>query len=254
MTPKKTTKISKKTRLQKILAEAGLFSRRKAEESILAGRVTVNGETITRLGFKADPANDSITCDGNPVKHQPKTYILLNKPAGVLSTCSDDRARKSVVDLIDNIGERLYPVGRLDFNTTGAIILTNDGGFAQKMMHPSSGVTKTYVAKVRGLVEGKTLKKMRSGITLEGVKLRFHKVAAERATGSNSFLKIDLQEGKNLHIKKLCKALGHPVSKLSRVSYGPIKLTGLESGDYRHLSGNEIKSLLLSAGHKKISR
>ncbi len=235
---------TEKTRLQKILAEAGLFSRRKAEDAIAQGRVKVNGIAVTELGFKADPYHDSITCDGKPVRLQPKTYLVMNKPAGVICTVKDDQGRTTVTDIIRNVDERLFPVGRLDFNTTGVLLLTNDGDFAQKISHPSSGVVKTYSARVRGVVTPKEVGRMLGGITVEGEKYRFHDVHVERATGKNSTLLIGLTEGKNRHIKVLCQALGHPVSKLARIAYGPIKLGTLQPGDYRHLSQKEISSLL----------
>lgn len=241
-------------RLQKILADAGLFSRRKAEIAIREGRVRVNGELVTMLGAKADPEKDTITCDSRKIAVPPKLYMLLNKPAGVLTSCADDRRRRTVVDLMDEIDERLFPVGRLDYNTTGALLLTNDGEFAQKMMRPASGVKKTYLAKVRGIVTDAVLKKMLAGITVEGVRYRFHSAALERVTGKNSLLKIELTEGKKHQIKKLCSALGCPVSKLGRIAYGPIKLGMLGPGDYRHLSQSEVTSLLRSARAVKTGR
>lgn len=196
------------------------------------------------MGASAEPETDTITCDGNEVKRRPMLYILLNKPGGLLTSCSDDRGRRTVIDLVDEIGERIFPVGRLDYNTTGALLLTNDGLFAQKMMRPSSSVTKTYLARVRGIVSEKTVSRMRTGITVEGVRHRFQSVKLERSTGKNSILKIELTEGKNRQIKKVCRALGCPVSKLSRIAYGPIKLGALSPGDYRHLSQREVKALL----------
>ncbi len=243
-----------KIRLQKILADAGLFSRRKAEEAIEQGRITVNGEIITELGFKADPAKDRITCDRKPVKAEAKTYVMLNKPAGIICTTDDDQNRTTVVDIIKHIGERLFPVGRLDFNTTGILLLTNDGEFAQKMMRPSSDIVKTYHARVRGLVTPRILGKMLSGITVEGIKYRFHKVRIEKSTDKNSALIIELTEGKNRHIKILCQALGHPVSKLMRTGYGPLKLGNLGPGDYRHLNEKEVKSLLRPAIKRRTGR
>ena len=224
-----------------------MFSRRKAEKAILEGRVCVNGTSVTTLGATANPKTDIITCDGNEIKQRPKLYILLNKPVSLLTTCADDRGRKTVIDLVDEIDERLFPVGRLDYNTTGVLLLTNDGQFAQKIMRPSSSVTKVYLAKVRGEVSDKALARMRVGITVEGVRYRFQAVRRERSTGKNSILKIELTEGKNRQIKKVCQALGCPVSKLSRIAYGSIKLGTLMPGDYRHLSQREVKALLTSS-------
>ncbi len=238
--------MKKTDRLHKILAEAGLFSRRAAERAIEEGRIAVNGEVVSRQGSTADPEKDRITCDGKKVKIPPKVYILLNKPKGILTTCADDRGRKTVIDIVKHIDQRIFPVGRLDFNTTGLLILTNDGEFASKMTHPSSGVVKTYLAKVRGQVAERTLKKMLAGITMEGVRYRFKEVRREKGTSKNSYLKIKVTEGKKHLVKKLCEALGHPVSKLSRVAFGTLKLSGLELGYYRHLSQKEVKSLTTS--------
>lgn len=252
MNSRRTQTKRKEIRLQKILADAGLFSRRKAEEAIAEGRVKVNGNTVTALGTKADPQKDKITCDGKAVLAKSKTYLMLNKPAGVVCTASDPEGRRVVTDIIEGINERLFPVGRLDYNTTGLLLMTNDGKFAQKMMHPSSKLVKKYTARVRGVASREVISKMRSGITLEGVKYRFHKVKVERTTGKNSILHIELAEGKKHHIKNLCKALGHPVIKLSRAAYGPLKLTSLGSGDYRHLSQKEVKALLSAAKPKQL--
>ncbi len=239
---------TEKIRLQKILADAGLFSRRKAEEAIAAGRVSVNGQTITEQGFKADPARDVIVCDGERIETQSKIYLAMNKPAGIICTCADDRGRKTVIDLVtEELDKRVFPVGRLDFNTTGLLLLTNDGAFAQTLAHPTHGVVKTYEAKVRGVVTPATMKKMLTGITVEGEKYRFHEVRVERATGKNSILIVGLTEGKNRHIKILCQALGHPVARLARVAYGPLKVGTLGPGDYRHLTRDEVKMLLAAA-------
>ncbi|MBI3795177.1 MAG: rRNA pseudouridine synthase [Nitrospinae bacterium] len=243
-----------KIRLQKILAEAGIFSRRKGEDAIAQGRIKVNGETITEQGFKANPYEDSITCDGKLVKIQPKTYILMNKPAGIICTCKDDEGRTTVLDIIKHVDERLFPVGRLDYNTTGLLLLTNDGEFAQKMMHPSGGILKTYSARVRGVVTKRTIDKMLAGITVEGIKYRFQHVRVEKASENNSSLVIGLTEGKNRHIKILCQALGHPVSKLSRITYGPLKISNLQPGDYRHLSPKEIGALLHTSGKAPVAK
>ncbi|GMT42151.1 MAG: pseudouridine synthase [bacterium] len=242
---------TKGIRLHKILAEAGIFSRRKAELAIENGHVAVNGKVITRLGFSADPTRDRITCDGKTVKTAPKVYILLNKPKGILTSCADDRGRKTVVDIIKQINARIFPVGRLDFNTTGILLLTNDGDFAHAMMHPSSGIIKTYLAKVRGSVTQKTLKKMLTGITIQGVRYRFKSVKTERSSPKNTYLKIEMTEGKKHLVKKLCKTLGYPVSKLSRVAYGHLKTGVLAPGDYRHLSKKEVRTLFALADRPK---
>ncbi|MBI5637644.1 MAG: pseudouridine synthase [Nitrospinae bacterium] len=240
-----------KIRLQKILANAGLFSRRKAEEAMTEGRVTVNGEVVTELGSRADPDKDVIVCDGARIEPQGKFYLIMNKPAGVICSCADDRGRKTVIDLVaEEMAKRVFPIGRLDYNTTGLLLLTNDGDFSQKLSHPSHGVVKTYMAKVRGVVAPETIKKMIGGITIEGEKYRFHNVRVDHVTGKNSVLMVELTEGKNLIIKILCQALGHPVAKLARVAYGPLKLGNLGLGDYRHLDRDEVKALLAAAKAK----
>jgi 23S rRNA pseudouridine2605 synthase len=174
----------------------------------------------------------------------------MNKPAGIICTCKDDEGRTTVMDIVRHVDERLFPVGRLDYNTTGILLLTNDGEFAQKMMHPSSGVVKTYLARVRGVVTKRTLDKMLAGITVEGIKYRFQHVRVEKSSENNSSLLIGLSEGRNRHIKILCQALGHPVSRLSRIGYGPLKIGTLEPGDYRHLSPKEISALLHTSTKK----
>ncbi len=248
--PMKTTPMEK-IRLQKILANAGLFSRRKAEEAMTEGRVTVNGEVVTELGSKADPENDIITCDGVRIELQGKIYLVMNKPAGVICSCADDRGRKTVIDLVaEEMAKRVFPIGRLDYNTTGLLLLTNDGDFSQILSHPSHGVVKTYLAKVRGVVTPETTQKMRRGITIEGEKFRFHDVRVDHVTGVNSVLMVELTEGKNHIIKILCQAMGHPVAKLARVAYGPLKLGNLGLGDYRHLEKDEVKALLAAAKGK----
>lgn len=238
---------TKTVRLQKILADAGLFSRRKAEEAIAEGRVTVNGRVVTTPGTKADPGHDTIVCDGKPVRAEAKVYLIMHKPAGVLCTCADGEQRKTVVDLVDEIDERVFPVGRLDYNTTGVLLLTNDGDFSQRMAHPSSNIVKTYQAKVRGVVTEPTLHKMIKGITVEGEKYAFLTARVARITGKNCILEIGLKEGKNHHIKILCQAMGHPVAKLARIAYGPLRLGTLQPGDYRHLERKEISLLLNTA-------
>ncbi len=242
---------TREVRLQKILAESGLFSRRKAEEAILENRVQINGTIVTRLGVKADLRRDRITCDGRLVKIPQKIYVIFHKPAGVICTADDPQGRKTVTGMITEIKERLYPVGRLDFNTTGLLLMTNDGDFSQKMMRPASKVIKKYSARVRGLVKEPTLLKMRRGITVEGVKYRFNGVRVERKTGKNTILHVSLTEGKKRQIRILCKALGHPVVKLARVAYGPLKLSRLQPGDYRHLAPKEVKALLAAVTKPK---
>jgi pseudouridine synthase len=241
-------------RIHKILSNAGLFSRRKAEEAIAEGRISVNGEKVTGPGHKADPDKDRVTCDGQAVVSERKRYIIMNKPGGVVCTTSDPEGRRTVIGLVKGIKESVKPVGRLDYNTTGLLILTNDGAFAQDMMRPASGIVKRYQAKVRGEVSQGKIKKMLSGLTIEKVKYRFKAVSVTRKTSGNTFLAISLTEGKKHHIKILCETLGNPVVKLARVGFGPLKLSGLGTGDYRHLSTDEVKALKRAVSHKRTTR
>jgi len=241
-------------RIHKILSDAGLFSRRKAEEAISEGRISVNGKIVSGPGQKADPSHDTVTCDGKAVTSERKRYIIMNKPGGVVCTTSDPEGRRTVIGLVSGIKEAVKPVGRLDYNTTGLLILTNDGAFAQDMMRPASGIIKKYQAKVRGDVSEGKLKKMVTGLTVEKIKYRFKSVSVTRRTSGNTFLSISLTEGKKHHIKILCETLGNPVVKLARVGFGPLKLSGLGTGDYRHLTTDEIKALKKAVTGKRTTR
>lgn len=231
-------------RLQKVIANSGYTSRRKAEELILSGKVKVNGKIIKELGIKVDE-NDAILIEDKPLqKSNKKVYYLLNKPRGVISTVSDDLKRKTVVDLI-NTTERIYPIGRLDYDTTGLILLTNDGELANKLMHPKNEVLKTYVAKVEGILEKEDIDKLKKGILIDGRKTKIYrfKIRKKDIKKETTLIEVSIVEGRNHIVKKIFEALNHSVIKLSRISYDFLTLDGLKSGEYRELSLKEVKKL-----------
>ena len=231
-------------RLQKVIANSGYCSRRKAEELIKCGKVFVNGEKITELGTKVS-GNDAITINGEAIKlEEDKVYYLLNKPRGVISSVTDDKDRKTVVDLIDT-NKRIYPVGRLDYDTTGLLILTNDGELANTLMHPSNNIEKKYVAKLNKFFEISDLKKLEKGIDIDGVKCipTRVKIKTNNKVKDFSIVEISIVEGRNHIIKRVFMELGYLVEKLSRVEYAFLNLNGLQSGEYRELSTKEVKKL-----------
>lgn len=231
-------------RLQKVIANSGYTSRRKAEELIKNGKVYVNGEKVTELGTKVS-GNDAITINGVSIKlEEDKVYFLLNKPRGVISSVSDDKDRKTVVDLIDT-DKRIYPVGRLDYDTTGLLILTNDGELANTLMHPSNNIEKKYVAKLNKFFEISDLKRLEKGIEVDGVKCvpTRVKIKTNNKVKDFSIVEISIVEGRNHIIKRVFMELGYLVDKLSRVEYAFLNLDGLQSGQYRNLSTKEAKKL-----------
>jgi 23S rRNA pseudouridine2605 synthase len=231
-------------RLQKIIAQAGVTSRRKAEELIRSGRVHVNGKPVTELGSKADPAKDRIEVDGRNIgPAESRIAILLNKPDGYITSLSDPQGRPTVRELIKKIGVRLYPVGRLDFHTEGLLILTNDGELAQKIEHPSHKLEKVYVAKVKGIPDQGSLKKIRNGIVIEGRRTLPARVGILE-TRKNAWLEIAIREGRQNQIRKSFEAIGHPVLKLKRVAIGPLRDDRLKVGEYRFLKPTEIHVLI----------
>ena len=230
-------------RLQKVIASSGYASRRKAEELITSGKVFVNGEKVTLLGTKVN-GDDDIVINGVHLKREDYVYFLLNKPRGVISSASDEFGRKTVVDLIDT-NKRIYPVGRLDYDTTGLIILTNDGDFANMLMHPKNKVPKKYVAKLNKAMAIADLKKLQDGVMVEGrickpVKVKLKKNDTEE---DYSLVEVTLIEGRNHIVKKLFKELGYLVDKLTRVEYAFLNADNLKSGYYRTLTLKEVKKL-----------
>jgi 23S rRNA pseudouridine2605 synthase len=236
-------------RLQKLLALAGVASRRRSEELMLEGQVEVNGEVVTRLGTKVDPARDVIRVEGRrlpPISE--KVYLVLNKPRGVVSTMSDPEGRKTLQDLVEDRPERLFHVGRLDTDTSGLIILTNDGDFAHRLAHPSYEVDKTYVAEVAGEVFPRVRKQLLEGVTLEDGPVTVSKVRIVEATKEKSIVELVIHEGRNRIVRRLLDHVGHPVRRLTRTRIGPVALGTLRSGELRDLTTAELGELLDSTG------
>ena len=233
-------------RLQKVIAQSGYTSRRKAEQLIVDKRVKVNGQTISELGTKVS-YKDTIEVDGIPLELEPRVYILLNKPRGYISSVNDDRGRKVVTDLInDDIEERLFPVGRLDYNTSGLLLLTNDGDFAQKMIHPSNKVDKVYVAKINGIINKEDITKLKKGIFDKGEHLKCVNVRILKIDKlkKKSIVEITLHQGKNRQVRRMFEAIGYRVEKLKREKFGSLSLERLNPGEYRKLTFHEINKLL----------
>lgn len=231
-------------RLQKVISSLGYCSRRRAEELIVMGKVKVNNEIVTELGTKVGK-NDSIEIEGVTLDNNKNyEYYLLYKPRGVVTTVNDDKGRKTVVDLI-NTNTRIYPVGRLDYDTTGVLLLTNDGELANKLMHPSSGIDKVYIAKVEGILTGYDIKRLRSGIVIDDYKTSRAKVKLKSIDKSKNtcLVEITIHEGKNRQVRKMIEVLGKKVVKLRRERYAFFDLKGLKVGEYRRLSNKEIAIL-----------
>lgn len=230
-------------RLQKAIAESGYCSRRKAEELIVNGKVKVNNVIIKELGTKVN-SEDSIEIEGKLLTRENKEYILMYKPRGVVTTTKDDKKRKTVMDLVDT-DKRLYPVGRLDYDTTGALLLTNDGELANILMHPKNHVEKLYVAKIEGIISSIDINKLKKGVIIDGYKTAPAKVKIEKIDKKNnvSYVELIIYEGKNHEVKKMFEAIGYKVLKLKRESFSFLTLDGLKSGEYRYLTIHEIKKL-----------
>jgi len=231
-------------RLQKILSRAGVASRRQAEGLIREGKVRLNGKVVTELGTKADPAHDEIRVSGRLIAaDQPWTYLLLHKPVGYVATTSDPEGRPTVLDLIHGVKERLYPVGRLDWDTSGLLLLTNDGELTHLLTHPSSEVPRTYQAKVEGIPNPTVLQKLRRGVFLEGRPTHPAQVRLLRKGPGWAWIEITLTEGRNRQVRRMCEQVGHPVLKLCRVALGPLLLGDLPPGRFRPLKEKELKQL-----------
>ena len=231
-------------RLQKFLAEAGLGSRRKCEEIIITGRVKVNDIVVNELGTKVDPEKDIVKVDDKIIKKRDKVYIVLNKPEGYITSVKDQFNRPTVLDLLRGVKERVFPVGRLDYNTSGLLILTNDGDLSYKITHPKHKVVKTYIALIKGIPDEADLERFRKGLKIEE---DFITSPAEieilKTYKNSSLVRIKIHEGRNRQIRKMCAAIGHPVMKLTRESIGKITLGGLKKGDWRYLTDEEIEYL-----------
>lgn len=230
-------------RIQKILAQMGVASRRKAEGLIEEGRVTVNGKIAT-IGMKADPAKDHIKVDGKLLtKPEPKIYLMFNKPTGVVTSLFDPEGRPTVKDFLKGIKYRVFPVGRLDYNSEGLLLITNDGDFAYSILHPSKRIPKTYVVKVKGTIDEITMDKLREGIRLEDGLTAPAKVKKIRQSDSNSWVEITIYEGRKRQIRRMFEKVGHPVIRLKRIAIDGIKIGDLKPGEIRHLTSEEIKRL-----------
>ena len=238
-------------RLQKVIANSGYCSRRHAEKLILEGKVVVNGITVTELGTKVGK-NDVVEVEGTVIeKGQEYVYYLLNKPRGVVTTSNDDKGRRTVVDLIDT-NVRIYPVGRLDYDTTGVLLLTNDGEFANGLMHPANQIDKVYIAKVEGILTGYDVKRLKNGVMIDGYKTsRCHvKIKSIDKNKETCIVEIIIHEGRNHQVKKMIESVGKRVMKLKRERYGIFTLDGLNTGEYRKLSNKEV-SVMYNLIHNK---
>lgn len=231
-------------RINKYIAHAGVASRRKAEELIKAGLVTINGEVVRELATTVK-SGDKVEVEGSPIYNEEKVYYLLNKPKGVISSVSDDKGRKTVLDFLPQVKERIYPVGRLDWDTSGVLILTNDGDFTDKMIHPRNEIDKVYLARVKGLATKENLRPLTRGVVIEGKKTKparynIIKVDPEK---NRSVVELTIHEGRNHQVKKMFEACGLLVDKLSRTKFGTLDLTGLRPGEARRLNKKEISQL-----------
>ena len=236
-------------RLQKFLARAGVASRRHCEELIASGRVSVNGQTVTEMGFKVDPASDAVALDGDPVSlGEAPVTIMLNKPAGFVTTMSDPEGRRCVADLVPlEQYPGLFPVGRLDCDTTGLLLFTNDGQLGYRLAHPKHHVDKTYVAHVKGRAGKKQISKLRRGVTIRGGLTSPAKVREIGSTPEGSILEITIHEGMNRQVRRMCSAVGLPVLELERIAMGTLHLDGIRRGCWRVLSDGEVEELCKAA-------
>lgn len=231
-------------RLQKIISQAGIASRRGAENLITAGRVIVNGKVVTELGTKVERW-DKVSVDGKFINNEKKVYILLNKPKGVVTTKEDPEGRRTIAHLVEDIKERIYPAGRLDYNTEGLLVLTNDGALTYGLTHPSHEINKTYIAEILGIAAEEELDRLRIGIKLEdGVTspAKVERIAVDYERNLTT-ISITIHEGKNRQVRRMCEAIGHPVRKLKRTQYAFLDLKGVKRGSYRFLTEEEVQEL-----------
>ena len=238
-------------RLQKVMAHAGIDSRRKCEQLILDGRVSVNGQVVRELGVKVS-GKDRIEVDGVPIYREEPRYILLYKPRGVISAVSDDKNRPVVLDYIQGIKERIYPIGRLDYDTTGLLLLTNDGTFANLLMHPRHQIDKVYIAKVKGIPNEDSLKRLAKGIVLDGKKTSRARaqLLSQNDQNQTAIVQLTIREGWNHQVKRMFEAVGHPVMKLKRERYGFLDLGNLQPSEWRELTAFEVSKLKQIASSK----
>jgi pseudouridine synthase len=244
-------------RLQKILAQAGVSSRRAAERLIADGRVTVNGKTILTMGVKADPRKDDIRVDGRRIKAAAQLrYILLYKPAGYVTTRSDPQRRRTVMDLLAGVREYVYPVGRLDYDTEGVLLLTNDGDLAARLTHPRHGVARIYEARVAGMPDREAIERLRNGIPLDGHRTLPADVVLlnEGRRDRDGVLRLTIREGRNRQVRRMCEAVGHPVQSLRRTRFGGLSDRRLKPGEWRDLKREEVTSLKVESSKVRVGK
>ncbi|MBI4558028.1 MAG: rRNA pseudouridine synthase [Candidatus Hydrogenedentes bacterium] len=229
-------------RLQKFLAECGLASRRTAEQLVASGRVTVNGKTA-QLGDSIDPTSDQVLFDGKPVSSEKKVYILLNKPPGVISSVRDTHHRKTVLDCLTGVHARVFPVGRLDLDVEGALLLTNDGELAYRLTHPRYQVDKVYLARVKGAMSPETAMRLEKGVVLEDGATAPAKARILNRGARDTLIQLTLREGRKREVKRMCESVGHPVWELRRVAIANVRVKGLKPGEWRRLSDSEVLKL-----------
>lgn len=232
-------------RLQKVLAHAGVASRRHCEELIAQGKVQVNGQVVREQGMKVDPLTDKIVVNGQQIKQEQHVYLLLYKPTGVITSVTDPRGRRVVIDLLKGIKERVYPVGRLDYDTSGLLLLTNDGELANKLAHPSYEIDKVYRAWVKGVPSQEKVRKLATGIRLEDgmTSPGESKLLKTDSSSQKALVELTIHEGRNRQVRRMCEAIGHPVMTLERIRLGFLTLEGLKPGEYRKLTREEVESL-----------
>jgi len=244
-------------RLQKVLSQAGVASRRAAEKLIADGRVTVNGKTIVTMGVKVDPGKDEIRVDGRRIKgvSQPR-YLLLYKPAGYLTTRSDPQRRRTVLDLLTGVREYVYPVGRLDYDTEGLLLLTNDGELAARLTHPRHGVARTYEARVAGMPDREAIERLRNGIPLDGHRTLPADVVLlnQGRRDRDGVLRLTIREGRNRQVRRMCEAVGHPVQHLKRTRFGTLADRRLKPGEWRELAPREVEALQVESLKFKVKK
>ena len=239
-------------RLHKVMARAGVASRRRCEELIAAGLVKVNGRVVTEPGTKVDPAVDRIRVGGEALNLSPvRQYIMMYKPRGYITTMSDEKGRRKVTDLLKDNTSRVYPVGRLDYDSEGLLLLTNDGDLTYALTHPGRQVPKTYQARVAGVPDSVKLKQMEKGLPLEDGLTAPARVQLRGEREGNALLEITIHEGRKHQVKRMCEYIGHPVMRLKRIKFGDLRIDDLKPGQYRHLTGDELKTLKEKSGLEK---